>query len=235
MSLVNIIKTELHNHITIDPERSKAFFKTGSGEYAERDVFIGVRVPDIRILAKKFSDLKLDELHVLIMSPINEERLLALIILTLQYKNARQETARNSIYQFYIDHIRQVNNWNLVDSSAHLIVGAHLFAQDEAFLIMLAHSDNVWERRIAIVATWYFIRKNEPARTFIIARMLLNDAHDLIHKATGWMLREAGKKDRQMLVSFLNDHATQMPRTMLRYAIDKFPEHERKRYLAVRK
>jgi 3-methyladenine DNA glycosylase AlkD len=228
--MIQKIKSHLHASATIAEEKRSYFFKTDAGSYAEHDQFIGVPVPKVRAIAKNFLDLPRTEIVQLLESPINEERFLGLIILAHQYQ--KTDTAhKNELYQFYMDNLKYVNNWNLVDASAHLIVGAHLFDKNRDVLITLAQSDILWERRVAIVATWYFIRKNDLVWTFKIAEMLLNDTHDLIHKATGWMLREAGKKDEQPLIAFLNTHAAHMPRTMLRYAIEKFPEEKRKAYL----
>lgn len=201
-----------------------SFFKTGKGEYSEHDQFIGIRVPQLRKIAKDFKNLSLNELQILILSPFNEERLLALIILENQYNSTNEV----EIYNFYIKNIVQVNNWNLVDQSAHNILGRYLFNRNKDLLISFANSKSLWERRIAMVATWYFIRNNHFDYTIKIAEMLLNDSHDLIHKASGWMLREMGKRDRLPLIDFLNKHSSKMPRTMLRYAIEKFPETERK-------
>ena len=205
-----------------------SFFKTGKGQYSEHDQFLGVRVPQLRMLAKQFKDLSLAELELLITSPFNEERLLALLILENQYKLGQEE----QIYNFYMKNSAQVNNWNLVDQSAHNIAGKHLFTRNKDILFTLAKSPLMWERRIAIVATWHFIRNNHFAETIKLAKILLNDKHDLIHKAVGWMLREMGKKDKNILLIFLNEHSKQMPRTMLRYAIEKFSSEERKFYMA---
>jgi 3-methyladenine DNA glycosylase AlkD len=224
------IKSLLAKSCTIAQDRQSYFFKTGAGSYAEHDQFIGVPVPARRAIAKKYPDLSLCELEQLLKSPINEERFLALILLTNQYQKA-DYIGKEQIYQFYMNNLKQVNNWNLVDASAHLIIGNHLFDKNRTILIQLAQSNNMWKRRIAIVATWYFIRKNDLTSTFQIAQLLLNDTHDLIHKATGWMLREAGKKDQQKLIDFLDLYSPHMPRTMLRYAIEKFPEEQRKSYL----
>ena len=202
------------------------FFKTGPGDYAEHDQFIGVSVPNLRKLAKEFQHIGLDNIHVLLHSKINEERLFALIILTNRYA-----AEPDVIYQFYMDNIQQVNNWNLVDASAHLIVGKHLHKADKDILLTLANSTVMWERRVAIIATWYFIKMNEFEWTLKLAKILLTDSHDLIHKAVGWMLREMGKRDVEPLKTFLNQHAATMPRTMLRYAIEKFPEAERQHFL----
>lgn len=198
----------------------------GPGDYAQGDRFIGITVPALRKIAKRFMTINLEELGILIQSQINEERLLTLIILTAQYKMGTL-MQKEEIYQFYRTNIRHINNWNLVDSSAHLIIGAHLFERDCSLLEKLAVSQNLWERRIAIVATWYFIRKSDLEWTFKIAKLLLNDSHDLIHKAVGWILREAGKKDEARLVSFLCDHAHQMPKTMLRYAIERLSKEQK--------
>ena len=205
-----------------DPLRaasSKRFFKTGKGQYAEGDQFIGISMPDLRVLAKQFEVMPHSEIQQLIASPIHEERMLAVIILTRQYKQNA-----HAVYQFYVDNLQYVNNWDLVDVSAHLIMGQHLLDQDKSILLDLAGSETMWNRRVAMVATWQFIRNNQFEWTVKIAEMLLNDSHDLIHKAVGWMLREAGKRDVQVLLFFLNHHAPNMPRTMLRYAIERLPE-----------
>lgn len=187
----------------------------------------------MRKLAKEFSNLPLSDVAKLIKSRINEERLLALIILVNQYQKSDKD-AREKRFQFYLDHLQHVNNWNLVDSSAHLIIGIHLLNGDKKLLSSLAKSTIMWERRIAIVSTWYFIRKDQLEWTFKIALLLLKDEHDLIHKAVGWMLREAGKKDEVLLIEFLNEHANKMPRTMLRYAIEKLTTTKRKHYLSLK-
>jgi 3-methyladenine DNA glycosylase AlkD len=198
------------------PAPQGAFFKTGPGDYAEHDQFIGISVPNLRKLAKEFEHIGLDNLHVLLHSKILTNRYAA---------------EPDVIYQFYMDNIQQVNNWNLVDASAHLIVGKHLHKKDKDILHTLANSTVMWERRVAIVATWYFIKMNEFEWTLKLAKILLTDSHDLIHKAVGWMLREMGKKDVEQLKTFLNQHAATMPRTMLRYAIEKFPEAKRQHFL----
>ena len=212
------------------PERASAFFKTGPGEYGEFDKFLGIKIPTLRQIAKKYRNLPLRTIEEFLQSQFNEERLFALIILVLQYKKVDPLTQEN-IYQFYLKNIRQVNNWNLVDTSAHLILGAHLWNRDRPILLKLAKSQNLWERRIAIVATWYFIKRQDFAYTTRIAVMLMSDKQDLIHKACGWMLREVGKQNREILMGFLDAYSTLMPRTMLRYAIEKFPENMRKQYL----
>ncbi len=229
MSMITQVNSALRNLVSITSDRAAAFFKTGVGDYAEGDKFIGVTVPNVRKIAKQFMLLSYDDLQILLRSKINEERLLALIILTEQYKNA-DDLTKEIIYQLYMRNIEYVNNWNLVDASAHLIIGSYLWDKDRSLLMQLAMSQVLWERRIAIVSTWYFIRKNDVAWTFKIALLLQNDTHDLIHKAVGWMLREAGKRDQASLVKFLDQHAALMPRTMLRYAIEKFSLQEQKKY-----
>ncbi|MCD6055386.1 MAG: hypothetical protein K0R12_348 [Gammaproteobacteria bacterium] len=227
---IDQIQADLKSFITLSPQRAAAFFKTGKGDYAEFDRFRGIKVPDLRKIARKYEDIPLNDLQLLIQSTINEERLLALIILTRRYAKTTQKD-KEILYQFYILNLRYVNNWNLVDASAHLIMGEYLWKKPKRVLMELAHSDILWERRIAIVSTWCFIKKGDLLWTFKVATLLLKDPHDLIHKAVGWMLREAGKKDKHQLVDFLNQHKTAMPRTMLRYAIERFPERERKTYL----
>jgi len=230
MNSAREVQSLLRQSITTPQERAAYFFKTEAGSYAEHDQFIGVKVPTIRAIAQKFPALSLNEIQTLLKSPINEERFLALCILTDQYKKADTHT-KEILYQFYLDNLNHINNWNLVDASAHLIIGAHIFKGNKDLLCTLAQSTALWERRIAIVATWYFIRNNDLEWTFNIASMLLNDTHDLIHKAVGWMLREAGKRNENALVEYLNQYAHLMPRTMLRYAIEKFSETTRKKYL----
>lgn len=224
------VRSVLRSHVSLSPDRAQVFFKTAKGDYAEHDKFMGVPVPVLRKLAKTFTHFTLDELSQLISSRVNEERLLALIILVSHYQKA-DNPRKEAIYQFYLKHLAHVNNWNLVDASAHLIMGAHLWDKDKKVLLALARSENLWERRISIVSTWDFIRKGDVSWTFKIAELLLFDSHDLIHKASGWMLREAGKRDQNQLLAFLDQHAGHMPRTMLRYAIEKFPSDLRQSYL----
>jgi 3-methyladenine DNA glycosylase AlkD len=224
--LLSQIHKVLREKTTHSPEKAKMFFRTGDGCYAAHDQFIGISVPELRLIAKKFSALNLEGITVLLQSDFNEERLLALFILIKQYDNASIEF-KDVIANFYLRQIRYVNNWNLVDSSAQYILGPYLWNKDKTLLIQLAQSSNLWERRISIVTTLHFIRKNDLLWTFNIAFLLLNDQQDLIHKSVGWMLRECGKKDRQALSDFLDKHASHMPRTMLRYAIEKFSKEER--------
>lgn len=220
-------------HAAIGSDKFARFFKTAPGHYAQYDKFIGVPVPFIRAIAQQFAQISLPEIQILLQSKINEERLCGLIMLVGQYKKADQ-VKKDLIYHFYLQNMQYVNNWNLVDASAHLILGAYLFDKNRDILLELAQSKVMWKRRISMVATWYFIRQQDLDWTFKIAKMLLQDQHDLIHKSVGWMLREAGKKDQDALVLFLDEHAAIMPRTSLRYAIEKFDEKQRKNYLKFR-
>jgi 3-methyladenine DNA glycosylase AlkD len=206
------------------------FFKTGPGEYGEGDVFLGVRVPEVRKLVKQYPDVGLKEARQLITSPKHEERLLALLILVRDFSRG-DERSQKRIYAFYLAKTRYINNWDLVDSSAEHIVGVFLMEKEKAPLYELAKSDSLWERRIAIMATFHFIKQMAFSETLKISDMLLLDDHDLIHKAVGWMLREIGKRDMRTEEKFLKGRYGSMPRTMLRYAIEKFPEPKRQAYL----
>jgi 3-methyladenine DNA glycosylase AlkD len=207
------------------------FFKTGPGQYGEGDKFLGLRVPALRTLARKYAELSRDDVLRMLASPWHEERLLALVIMVDAYASG-DVAERKIVHRDYLAHTRYINNWDLVDASAAGIVGAHLEAGDIALLLHLARSKDLWERRIAIVATHYFIKRDQFGPTLIIAELLLRDSHDLIQKAVGWMLREVGKRDRRVLDGFLRENYHAMPRTMLRYAIERHPEATRKRYLA---
>lgn len=208
------------------------FFKTAPGEYGAGDRFLGIRVPVTRQFARKHRDLPIPETLKLLKSKWHEERLLALFLLVDQYRRG-DEPARQRAFDAYLAHTRYVNNWDLVDSSAALIVGPHLNREgtDGALLDELAASDDLWERRIAIIATQHFIRSNRFDPTLRIAEALIADSHDLIHKAAGWMLREVGKRHMPTLRAFLDQHCQRMPRTMLRYAIEHMPPRRRKRYM----
>jgi len=208
------------------------YFKTAPGEYAEGDIFYGITVPALRTLAGKFKDLELKDTIALLKSPVHEERFLALIILMARYRRS-DIAGKENIYRIYLKHTRYINNWDLVDVTAKRIVGDFLGDKDKAPLYKLARSSSVWERRIAILATFYFIGRGEFGDALRIARMLLSDEHDLIHKAAGWMLREVGKRDMAAEEDFLKKHSKKMPRTMLRYAIEKFPENKRRAYLGL--
>ena len=206
------------------------FFKTGPGEYGEGDVFIGVRVPVTRKVAKDFKGLPLGEVECLLRSPIHEERQAALLILVMQATKADAETQK-AIYDLYLANTKFVNNWDLVDVSAPRIVGAYLADKSRRPLYRLAKSSWLWDRRISILATQHFIRQAEFADTLKLAEILLGDGEDLMHKAVGWMLREVGERDVVVLEGFLDRHCRVMPRTMLRYAIEKLPETKRKAYM----
>ena len=208
----------------------QGFFRTGPGEYGEGDRFLGIRVPVLRGLVREYRGLPLDDAAELLRSPWHEARLLALLLLVDAYARGTAE-ARDSIYRLYRDSTAYVNNWDLVDTSAPHIVGAHLEAGDRSELERLARSQSLWERRIAILATQHYIRRGEFETTLRIAELLVDDRHDLIHKAVGWMLREVGNRDRAAEEAFLRRHHRNMPRTMLRYAIEKFPPDERQRWL----
>lgn len=213
------------------PERAKAllrFFKTGKGEYGEGDKFLGLILPQVRDIAKRFKDISLFEVSKLMYSPFHEERTIAIIILTHKYQ---KRDNKREIFDFYLQNTKFINNWDLVDISAHKIVGEYLVDKDRTVLYKLAGSQSLWERRIAIISTFAFIKNGELTDSIKLAEVLLTDKHDLIHKAVGWVLREVGKKDVRVLEEFLNKHAATMPRTALRYAIEKFPEAKRKLYL----
>ena len=204
------------------------FFKTGSGEYGEGDVFLGIVIPEVRKLVKKYSNLKIKEIIKLLHSKIHEERLIALLIMVKKFQT---EENKEKIYNLYLKNTKYINNWDLVDLSADKIVGDYLLNKPKSILYKLARSKSIWERRISIIATFNFIKENKFKETLKIAKILLNDEHDLIHKAVGWMLREIGKRDLKIEESFLRKYCKKMPRTMLRYAIEKFPEKKRKQYL----
>lgn len=213
-----------------DAASAQRYFKTAPGEYGAGDQFIGIRVPVLRKLTKEFRDLPLRDVEKLLGSAIHEERLLALLILVNAYHRA-DETGRTEIYALYLNQLDCVNNWDLVDTSAPHIVGRHLAERSRDVLFRLARSKILWRRRVAMLATQYFIRQNDFADTLRLAELLRDDEHDLMHKAVGWMLREIGERDLAVLKKFLGQHADLMPRIMLRYAIEKLPERERQRYL----
>jgi 3-methyladenine DNA glycosylase AlkD len=206
------------------------FFRTGPGEYGEGDRFLGIRVPALRKLARTHADLPIADVRKLLASRWHEERLLALFMLVRQFDKG-DATQRADIAKHYLTDLRHVNNWDLVDSSAHLILGPHLETGDRRVLDRLSRSRNLWERRIAMMTTFHFIRGGEFEDALRIAKQLLHDREDLIHKAAGWMLREIGKRDKPAECKFLDAHAAVMPRTMLRYAIEKFPARERAHYM----
>jgi 3-methyladenine DNA glycosylase AlkD len=217
-----------------DPDKAKilsGFFKTGPGEYGEGDRFLGIRVPDVRRIVKNHRKASIKDILELLHSEYHEERLAALLIMVDQYKsgNAAQ---KSEIFSLYLGNTDYINSWDLVDLTAPYIVGEYLFKKKKALLATLARSANIWERRIAILSTFYFIRQGNSLQTLRIAKILLDDSHDLIHKAVGWMLREVGKRcslENECL--FLDQYASVMPRTMLRYAIERFPEDLKGRYM----
>ena len=214
-----------------DPSKAvimQRFFKTGQGQYGEGDFFIGVTVPQSRNIARSHQLCDLRTVGELLRSKVHEERLVALLILVHKYGSGEK-----GIVEFYLENLHHVNNWDLVDLTAPNILGAHLFNKSRSSLYRLARSKKLWEKRVAIVATQYFIRKSDFGDTLKIAEILLSDKHDLIHKAVGWMLREVGKRDLNALETFLGRHYKKMPRTTLRYAIERMPEKKRKFYLSV--
>ena len=250
MNSINDLKKELQK--LADLKKAKilqGFFKTGKGEYGEGDVFLGITVPQSRKIAIKFRNLSFSEIRELLKSKIHEERLIALLILVNNFNVGDEKTShfarasrdkQKKIYNFYLKNTKYINNWDLVDLSADKIIGGFLFskgsfyfAQDinSSILETLASSKNLWERRIAMIATYYFIKNNKFKEALQIAEILRSDKHDLIQKAVGWMLREVGKRDLKVEIGFLNEHYKKMPRTMLRYAIEKFPEKLRISYL----
>ncbi len=210
----------------------KGFFKTGPGQYGEGDIFRGIRVPVLRKLSRAYQGIPLEDAEELLHSAHHEDRLLALFILVLKYRSG-DEAGRTALYKLYLGNTRFINNWDLVDASAPYIVGAYLSGTGRAPLCRMARSRSLWERRIAVLATFYFIRQNDYHESLRIAEILLKDKEDLIHKAVGWMLREIGKRDLRSLECFLGKHCYQMPRTMLRYAIERFPEDKRLHYLGI--
>jgi 3-methyladenine DNA glycosylase AlkD len=225
------IKEELRKNS--NKEKAKilqGFFKTAPGQYGYGDVFIGCNVPHIRKIANKYKDIELSYILKLLKSPIHEERLIALIILVLKFNEAEID-GRKKIYEFYLRNTKYINNWDLVDLTAPNIVGRFLADSGKKILYSLAKSKSLWERRISIVSTFNFIRNNSFSDTLKITRLLLADKEDLIHKACGWMLREVAKRDKGLVDDFLSKHCRNMPRVMLRYTIERFPEKERKTYL----
>ena len=216
-----------------DPERAKNsrwFFKTGKGQYGEGEIFIGIPVPEQRKVAKKYADLLLADLQELLRSKIHEHRFTALLILISKYRKA-EELGKKEIFDFYLRNTENVSNWDLVDLSAPKIVGDYLLNRERSLLYKLAKSDSLWERRISILSTFTFIDNNDFEDALNISELLLHDEHDLIHKAVGWALGEIGKKDQNVEEQFLAKHYFHMPRIMLRYAIEKFDEKRRKKYL----
>lgn len=229
--MIGQIKKDLQKFA--NPEKAKLlqkFFKTGKGEYGEGDILLGVMVPQQRKVAKKYKGLTLNEVQELISSKIHEYRLTALFILVDKYKRSDQKT-KKTIFDFYLKNTNNINNWDLIDLSAPNIIGNYLLDKPRGILYKLAKSKSLWEKRISILATAAFIRNNEYKDTLEISKILLNDRHDLIHKGIGWMLREVGKRNQAAEEKFLKKHYKNMPRTMLRYAIEKFDDKKRRFYL----
>jgi 3-methyladenine DNA glycosylase AlkD len=231
MSFQEQVKTELKK--LSDPEHAmklQGFFKTGEGEYGEGDIFLGVRVPDQRRIAKKYKNIPLTDVNDLLQSGIHEHRLTALFILTEQF-NKGDEKTRRRIVDLYLGNTAYVNNWDLVDSSAHKILGEWLVDKARDVLYEMVESENLWERRISIISTFAFTNRGDLTDALALAKALIEDRHDLIHKASGWVLREVGKKDQSALETFLLEHYQKMPRTMLRYAIERLPVERRRFYM----
>ena len=218
-----------------NPKQAKLlqrFFKTAPGEYGHGDIFLGIMVPIQRKIVVKYIDLNLTDIQKLLNSKIHEHRFCALIILVSKYKKAN-DLEKKKIFDFYIKNSMKINNWDLVDVSAPKIVGEYLLNKDKSILYKLAKSKKLWQKRISVLATFWFIRENKFEDSLRISEMLLKDRHDLIHKAVGWMLREIGKRNKQIEIKFLEEHAHKMPRVMLRYAIEKFSKKERGYYLGL--
>jgi 3-methyladenine DNA glycosylase AlkD len=232
MSKLSDAKRDLQKYR--DPEKAaflKRFFKTGKGDYAEGDNFLGIVVPKTREIAKRHQDMALTEAEKLLRSPYHEERLMALFILDHKFVTGTLAEQSKIVKIYLMSAAKYINNWDLVDLSARDILGRYLSDRPRKILYKLARSKNLWEKRIAIIATYHFIRNEDYFDALKISEILLGDKHDLIHKAVGWMLREIGNRDRTVEVKFLDKYATRMPRTMLRYAIEKFPEPLRLKYL----
>lgn len=233
MEHLSDIKQELAKYT----DREKAaflpkFFQAYPGGYGEGDQFLGVRVPDQRKVAKQFyRDATLEAVEKLLQEPIHEYRFTALVMLVYKFEKAKSEAEKQAIVDLYLRNLDRINNWDLVDVSADKILGAYLADKDRSLIYQLAKSDHLWSQRVAIIATFHFIRQHQFGDTLEIAKLLLNHKHDLIHKAVGWMLREVGNRDLDVEVAFLKQHYRQMPRTMLRYAIEKFDPELRMRFM----
>ena len=234
MPKISELKKELKN--LADPKQAQAlqrFFKTGKGEYGEGDIFLGIKVPVLRRVSGRYRELSLKDMEKLLQSKIHEHRMMAVYLLTYKFEKG-SEKERKEIYDLYIKNAKSFNNWDLVDMSAPKISGPYLLDKNRKILYKLAKSKNLWERRIGIMSTAAFIRNNDFKDTLKISEILLNDEHDLIHKAVGWMLREVGNRNREVEEKFLDKYVLKMPRTMLRYAIEKFPEKKRQYYLKLK-
>jgi len=235
-NLAKLIKKTKDLYAPERAEHSKYFFKTGPGQYGEGDVFWGLSVPEMRALAKEFSYLDLEDIKVLLADKVHELRLIGLTILVEKYQKTKIEAERKLIYNFYIKYRAAANNWDLVDLSVYKIMGDYLVRhpQERTILYKFIKSKNMWDRRLAMVSTMAFIRNGESEEVLKLSEALLNDKEDLMHKASGWMLREFGKRDEKILTDFLDKNISKMPRTMLRYAIEKFTETKRQKYLKIK-
>lgn len=226
---------QAHLRSIADPaiaKQSLRYFKTGKGEYSEGDVFLGIRMPSIRDVAKQHRDLAVAAILNILRSDYHEERMLALLLLVYQFEKG-DDSLKKEIYEAYLRNTRYVSGWDLVDGSAHQIVGGYLLDRSRNKLLTLSKSKMLWERRISVIATFHFIRRNQFEDTLQLSKKLLNDKEDLIHKAVGWMLREVGSRDKKVETHFLNEHGKDMPRTMLRYAIEKFDKKERDHFMGL--
>ena len=228
--LLASIRQDCLDRVSQSPEQARRFFKKNNGNWGNND-FLGVATPQLRLIALKYSHVDLEHIKKLLASPYNEERLIALFIVVHNYQKSSPDQQKN-LCDFYLENLIFVNSWNLVDSSAYQLLGHYLWDKERSILKRLAASEYAWERRVAIVATLYFIKKNDVSTTFEIAQLLLHDTDDLIHKATGWMLREAGKKDEAALVAFLAQHKRTMPKIMVRYAQERLAKNKRVDFLS---
>lgn len=227
--MITILQVKKELKKLANPKKAKDlqwFFKTGKGEYGEGDIFLGITVPKLRATAKKYNDISFVDIKKLITSKYHEERFIALLFLTHKF-----ETDPKKVFDFYLKNAKHINNWDLVDVSAHKIVGAYLVDKKRDVLYKLAKSKLLWERRIAIIATFWFINRGDFKDATKLATLLVKDEHDLMHKAVGWVMREVGKQSLKTEEAWLKKYYKTMPRTMLRYAIEKFPESKRKKYL----
>ncbi|PKM92105.1 MAG: DNA alkylation repair protein [Euryarchaeota archaeon HGW-Euryarchaeota-1] len=233
----NLVSLDLKLKKLSNPEKAKQmqrFFKTRKGEYAEGNIFIGVSVPNLRKIAAECKEkFLLDDLQEILNSKIHEKKSVALFVLVETYKKS-DETGKEEIFEFYLKNTKNITNWDLVDVSSPKIIGNYLLNKDRKILYKLAKSKDLWERRIAIISTFEFIKSNQFEDTLKLSKILLNDRHDLIHKAVGWMLREVGKRDLKAEEKFLKQHYKQMPRTMFRYAIEKFNKEKKQKYLKIK-
>jgi len=233
MNIADQIKKDLRN--ISDPKKVEVlshYFKTGEGEYGHGDKFLGIKLPDQRIVAKKyFKEASLKDVEELLKDPTHEFRLTGVIILTMKYPKATPEE-KKEIYDFYLEHLEFINNWDLVDASAERIVGEYLLDKDRSIIYKLAKSDHLWTQRVSLLTTFQFIKHHEFEDALKLCEYFIKSDRDLIHKASGWMLKEIGKRDEKVLIDFLDKHYKQMPRTMLRYCIEKLSDPQKKHYLS---